>query len=143
MTALTASPKAVVVGASVCATLASASVTLAQAPEPPQPTAVQEIVVWAQNVVRKPTSARSAIGAPIEVISVTRHVQFGDLDLTEKGDVAKLRDRIWAAAKAGCDQLESEFPSTQYPPSPPNQDCVKAASDKAMSVADEVIAAAR
>ena len=71
---------------------------------------------------RQDRSARRTTGARIEVASLTSRVSFSDLDLTENSGVAELRNRINAAAKADCAQLETDYLCAVYPPDPPGQD---------------------
>jgi len=106
-------------------------------------TVVAEVVVYANVVVRKTVAVSPTTGARIEVLSVSRHARYDDLDLTEANDVAQLRDRIRLAAKDACAQLEREYPSALYPPTPSDQDCVKSAIAQATPLANAVIAASR
>lgn len=129
--------------ASVGCMLAPSDVAVAQAPAPEPVTVVQEVVVYAHVVARKQVGAASTTGAAIEVVSTRRHVSFSDLDLASDKDVGELRNRIKAAAKDACDQLERERPSLVYPPVPPGQDCEKAATEDAMTLALQLTAAAK
>jgi UrcA family protein len=105
------------------------------------PTA-QEVTVVAPKVARHegPTASRF-LGAPIEVVSLSRPVSFADLDLTKQSDVATFKARIEDAAHAACTDLEVQYPSTYYVLVPANQNCAQTATDQAMTVAKEVIAA--
>ncbi len=131
----------------VAAALAVAGSAIAIAPALAQPgaqaSAAQEVTVVAPKVARHHYigGARFA-GAPIEVVSLTRTVSFADLDLTKQADVATFQARVQTTAQAACGDLEARYPSTYYVPVPADQSCVQTASDQAMALAKEVIAAA-
>jgi UrcA family protein len=75
---------------------------------------------------------------PTEVISITRHVSYADLDLaTKKGD-SELEKRINDAATAVCKRLDS----LQSPKGAQDMYCVKKAVDGAMTQAHAAISAA-
>jgi UrcA family protein len=111
-------------------------------PPPQQPAVVQEITVIAPEVVRPTAGTARFAGSPIEVVSLSRVVSFADLDLSSPAGAATLRQRIRDTADKACAQLESEYPSNIYVPVPANQNCVRRATDTAMSLADQIIAAA-
>ena len=115
----------------------------AQAPSLNQPVVVQEVVIYARHVVRRQVGVSPGTGARIEIVSLTRHIGFSDLDVTQESGAAELRNRISTAAKESCQQIETDYPSAVYPPDPPDQDCVKSATDGAMAIAAQVIAAAK
>ena len=133
--------------AALAAALAVAGSAVPMAPALAQPDSqvgsAQEVTVVAPKVARHHYAggARFA-GAPIEVVSLTKTVSFADLDLTKQGDVATFQARVQATAQAACGDLEIKYPSTYYVPVPADQSCVQTASDQAMALAKEVIAAA-
>ena len=88
----------------------------------PPATAAQddEITVMAPRGIVREKVGRSALGAPIEEISLTRRVSFADLDLHRRADVNELERRVKLTAKAACDQLTRLYPLDQ---SPSDRDC--------------------
>jgi UrcA family protein len=70
----------------------------------------------------------SATGAPIEWVSTSRAVRYGDLDLSRPWGARELRARITRAARSACDELDSAYPLTAAD-SPP---CVRNAIRQAM-----------
>ena len=57
--------------------------------------------------VRPHRTERSAIGAPIETITASRLVRYGDLDLNSDYDAHILKARIERAASSACDELNN------------------------------------
>lgn len=55
---------------------------------------------------------RSAIGAPINVVTNKRAVSYADISLTTPSGVKVLENRIRDAAKAACDELDRKYPVT-------------------------------
>lgn len=70
----------------------------------------------------------TATGAPIEWVSTSRVVRYGDLDLRRPWGVRELHARIARAARSACDALDDAYPITA-PDSPP---CVRNAIRQAM-----------
>jgi UrcA family protein len=70
----------------------------------------------------------SATGAPIEWVSASRVVRYGDLDLNRAWGQRELHARIVRAARSACNQLDDAYPITASD-SPP---CVRAAVRQAM-----------
>ena len=71
-------------------------------------------------IVTAPRSMQrhSATGAPIEWVSSSRRVRYGDLDLSRRWGVRELHTRVARAARAACDDLDASYPITA-PDSPP------------------------
>lgn len=99
---------------------------------------VGELTVTAPRVVHQQVGRSSITGAPIELISLSRQVNFGDLDLTTDSGAQTLNGRVMDTAKQACAELEN-----LYPLDPPNVDCFKAASAQGVAQANMVVAAAR
>jgi UrcA family protein len=98
---------------------------------------VEEIVVIAPWSVGKKVVSQTPTGKE-ELISLTRHVYYGDLDLAKHADVMELEKRISDIAKDSCDQLAKMYPvSGQNPPN-----CVEKAAASAKPEMDKLIAAA-
>ncbi|HUO13116.1 MAG TPA: UrcA family protein [Caulobacteraceae bacterium] len=104
----------------------------------------ESLTVIAPKVVRRETpGATQFVGAPIEVLSLSRAVNFGDLDLTKQAGVDEFRRRIMYASLAACDAIEAEYPSNIYVPVPAAQNCPDRTATQAFVLADEIVAAAR
>lgn len=134
------------VGAALVAgLLTTASPGVAQ-PQPAATTpapATSELTVVAPRVVRRASTGASAFaGAPVEVLSASRVVGFGDLDLRTRDGVDEFKRRIMYGALAACDQIEAEYPSNIYVPVSATS-CPDTTARAALVVADEVIAASR
>ena len=79
-----------------------------------------------------------AVGAKVELISLTRHVVYTDLNLARHADVMTLEQRVNDVAKEACEQLAQMYPLSD--PNTPN--CVEQALRSAKGQIDEVVAAA-
>jgi UrcA family protein len=97
---------------------------------------VREVTVTAPEVVRH-EEARQPSGAFTEVVSISHHVSFADLDLKKASDASVLEQRVRDAADLGCKQLR-----TLYPLVPDDPDCLKKATASGMEQAQAAIAAA-
>lgn len=98
---------------------------------------MEEVVVVAPRLVRHDVG-RTSTGGRVELVSLTRHVSAGDLDLTRHADVLELQTRINDTAKEACDYLAEMFPFA----SEDTPDCVRQAVDGAMAQAQKAIDAA-
>jgi UrcA family protein len=82
---------------------------------------------------------RSYIGLPIPKVSLSYGVNITDIDLATQDGPKELQKRIKDAAEAACQELGEKYPIS----TPPTQDCAKAAADKAMIKARNLVAKAR
>lgn len=98
---------------------------------------LDEITVVAPRLVKR-TVGRTAVGAKVELISLTRHVVYTDLNLARHADVMTLEQRVNDVAKEACEQLAQMYPLSD--PNTPN--CVEQALRSAKGQIDEVVAAA-
>jgi UrcA family protein len=98
-----------------------------------------EITVVAPRAVTREVVGRAAPGRPIELISLTRHVGYADLNLAVEAGVTQLEQRINDVARQSCDQLEKMYPlSDQKTP-----DCIREAVASAKAEKDAAVNAAR
>jgi len=97
-----------------------------------------EVTVQASRVVKK-TLGTTASGIPIEDISLSYGVSTAGLDLSSSAGASALQKRIGDAATAACKELARQYPDSKTT----DAECVKAATDKAMVKANEMIAAAK
>lgn len=74
-----------------------------------------EITVMAPRSIHREVVGRSAIGAPIEEISLTRRVSYAGLDLRRPSDMNELQRRIKMTANEACDQLNKLYPLDTVP----------------------------
>ena len=98
---------------------------------------LEEITVVAPRLVKQ-ESGRSAGGSRVELISLTRHVVFSDLNLALHNDVMTLEKRVSDVAQEACDTLAKMYPLSD--PNTPN--CVQQAVKDAKPQLDRVVAAA-
>jgi UrcA family protein len=117
------------IGASICGL--SGAYAQQSAPK------VEEIVVIAPWSVGKKVVGQTPTGKE-ELISLTRHVYYGDLDLAKHADVMELEKRVSDIAKDSCDQLAKMYPVSGH--NSPN--CVDKAAASAKPQIDKLIAAA-
>jgi UrcA family protein len=99
---------------------------------------VEEITVTAPWSVAKEVESRTSTGGKVELISLTRHVYYGDLNLANHADVMTLEKRISDIAKESCDQLAKLYPLS----SPNSPNCVEKAAASAKAQMDKVVATA-
>ena len=99
---------------------------------------IEEITVIAPWSVTREVVSQTPAGGKAELISLTRHVYYGDLDLTKHADVMTLEQRVNDIAKTSCDQLSKMYPLSG--PNPPN--CAEKAAASAKAEMDKAIASA-
>jgi UrcA family protein len=99
---------------------------------------VEEITVIAPWSINTETVSQTPAGGKTELISLTRHVYYGDLDLAKHADVMTLEKRVNEIAKTTCDQLSKMYPLSG--PNPPN--CAEKAAASAKAEMDKAIASA-
>lgn len=100
-----------------------------------QAKAPEEIIVEAPRLIRERSSLS---GGKTDLISLTRHVNYADLDLTKHKDVMTLEQRIKDTAKEACSALAKMYPHADAS----NPDCMRQAVKRAMDQANSVVAAA-
>jgi UrcA family protein len=103
-----------------------------------QTPSTSEIIVEAPHLER--TTERGPQGGPIEIIAVTHHVSYRDIDIGTNSGAQVLEQRIKNAAKAACQEIDKLYPLKVPVASDPP--CEKGAVDKAMVQARAAIAAA-
>jgi UrcA family protein len=101
---------------------------------------IPQITVKANQKVSTKQVGVSYTGIPIEEIQLTRHVGYGDLDLSRPEGRATLDRRIKETAKKACWQLNSLYPLEQWVVDSPA--CVDRAIEAATTQEKAVIAAA-
>ena len=82
---------------------------------------------------------QSAVGAPLEQVSLLRRVSYADLDLSTKAGEAELRSRVKRNARAACRQLDRLYP-LEIKNAP---QCIKKAIAEASRQVDAAVAAAQ
>jgi UrcA family protein len=99
---------------------------------------LEEITVVAPRLVTRESVGRTASGGKVELILLTRHVSYADLNLAMHADVLQLEQRVNDVAKDSCEQL-----AKMYPLSDPNTpDCVREAVANAKAQMDAAVSAA-
>ena len=98
---------------------------------------LDEITVVAPRLIKQ-ESGRTAAGGKVDLISLTRHVVFSDLNLAMHNDVMTLEKRVNDVAKDACDALAKMYPLSD--PNTPN--CVEQAVKDAKPQIDRLAAAA-
>jgi len=93
--------------------------------------ASEEVTITAPN--RPPT--RSAIGAPIQYVSMSVPVSFSDLNLHTGEGVFELRQRVRNASRSVCNRLSFRFPIG----TPDHRTCYSRTIRDAMPQADQAI----
>jgi UrcA family protein len=100
----------------------------------------QQITVQASQNVKTKQVRISYTGIPIEQIQLTRHVGYGDLDLSTPVGKAALDKRIKDTAKDACGQLSTLYPLEQW--TTDNQTCIADAIDAATTQEETIVAGA-
>jgi UrcA family protein len=108
----------------------------AQAQEPPADEG-KAIVVEAPRVLPPPPERSPYSGAPVATTTITISALYGDLDLTQPADAARLMDRIGHVAHDACQYLDRLFPLN------PDPDCIGRAISRATPAAQAIITSAR
>ena len=98
---------------------------------------LDEITVVAPRLIKQ-ESGRTAAGSKVELISLTRHVVFSDLNLAMHNDVMTLEKRVNDVARDACDALAKMYPLSD--PNTPN--CVEQAVKDAKPQIDRLAASA-
>jgi UrcA family protein len=96
-----------------------------------------QITVIAPRLVTR-DAGRTGAGSKVELISLTRRVDYKDLDLKRQVSVAELETRVKEVAEEACAQLARVYPLSD----PQTPDCVKDAVVKAMTQVKAAVAAA-
>jgi UrcA family protein len=105
-------------------------------------TTTEQMTIIAPYVHHR-TIGRSYTGAPVEELSLSRVVDYSDLDLSRWTDVQVLDDRVRQAAYAACYRLDREYPESLYPSyQSSDRDCVARATNEGMAQARFVVAQA-
>jgi len=131
--------------AAACALLCGLVTTSPAVAQAPSSEASEEVIVRAPYVVRREPLARG--GAPSsfsnpELISLSRGVNYADLDLSQARGVAELETRVRTTARDVCQELNSRYPRTGGQYVYANTDCVKKATDDGMDAVRQIGAAA-
>lgn len=91
------------VSAAILLALASPAVSQ-QASEPSE-----DVIVFAPYVVKKENGPRNA-----QIITVSRKVNYHDLDLAKPADVAVLEQRVKQSAEDVCRELDRQYTSSDW-----------------------------
>jgi len=98
---------------------------------------VTEVTVQATRVVQTHID-RSPSGVPISDVSISYGVTFSELDLASPAGAAQLEQRVKEAALQACREIGRLYPDA----TPKDEECAKAATEKAMIRVRELEAAA-
>lgn len=120
--------------------IAAAASVLFAAPALAQSYYDDDIVVRAPTVEREYTGRRTAIGAPINELTLQRAVPTRDLDLRYDADVDELYRRIDFVTARACDEVER---ASRGVPLTTRRDCIRDARRDAVAQADALIYYAR
>ena len=74
----------------------------------------EEMTIYAPHVYHRPLG-RTSTGIPVEEMSLSRVVDYSDLNLRRWRDVQRLHERIREAAYATCHELNRQYPEALYP----------------------------
>lgn len=96
------------------------------------------ITVQAHHEVQKRQVGMTYTGIPIEQVSLSREVGYGDLDLSTAAGRAKLDHRIKTVAREACRQLHTLYPLESW--STGNRECISGAVDGAMNQEKTIVA---
>ena len=99
----------------------------------------EEVTVQAKRAVTAKVVGRTSSGVPIVDVSLSYGVSVAGLDLTSSAGADELSKRVNDAAQAACKEIGRQYPNAE----PSDAECAKAAADKAMVKANELVTAAR
>lgn len=97
-----------------------------------------EITVQGTRVMSTKSAGRTSTGVPILDVSLSYGVSTAGLDLASHVGALELEKRVHGAAVAACKEIGRKYPNA----TPSEEDCAKAAADKAMVRVHELEAAA-
>ena len=118
--------------------LVQGQVTLA-ATTAEQPRAHDITVVGSRGeTVNTKVIGRTAFGGKLEVITVKRNVNYGDLNLVKHADVVALQSRVDNMARTECSDLTKMYPLVEAN----NHKCAEEAIEQASGAVNGAIAAA-
>ncbi len=103
---------------------------------------VPEVKIEAARTVK--VVGRTASGAPIEVVQLSRRINYSDLDLSTESGANELQARVKHNAEEACKELDRLYPlGTTEGPGKEGKSCVKDAIDGAMVQARAAVDAAK
>jgi UrcA family protein len=73
---------------------------------------LEEVTVQGSRMTREVVGRAQGTGAPVELVTLTRHATYADLDLSTHSGASELRERVQSTAKAACRELDELFPLT-------------------------------
>jgi len=130
-----------------CAALAAAGALVGALTIPTGSAAAQTTYTTREEITITPPSVqhrtigRSATGIPVEEMSLSRPVDYSDLDLSRWDDVQILNDRVRQAAYIACGELNRQYPETLYPSyQSSDRDCVARATNEGIAQARWAVA---
>ncbi|MGO9424026.1 MAG: UrcA family protein [Steroidobacteraceae bacterium] len=100
---------------------------------------VEEVTVQGTRVMTTEAAGRTSTGIPLVDVSLSYGVSVADLDLASQYGPIALEKRVRDAALAACKEIGRQYPHS----TPSDEDCAKAAADKAMVKVHELVAEAR
>ena len=89
--------------------IAAVAATVCLTPIARADTGMKAIVVSA-GVLTTETLGHSAIGAPMERVTLTHRVSYTDLDLSSHAGALALEQRVKEVARLACEQLDKLYP---------------------------------
>lgn len=103
--------------------------------------AESEITVIAPYTVHRQVEGRSATGAEIETVSLSRTVSYADLDLTQPLAFRELESRINRVARQACSDLKRMYPDGAISsPNSADTTCISNAVKGGMDRANLIVA---
>ncbi|MGA2397107.1 MAG: UrcA family protein [Steroidobacteraceae bacterium] len=101
---------------------------------------LKEITIQATRIINTKTVGRDvSTGSPIIDVSLSYGIKVSDLDLASHYGPIQLEKRVRDTALLACQDLGRKYPDS----TPSDSECAKAAGDKAMVRANELVAAAK
>jgi UrcA family protein len=126
--------KSILLGIGVGVAALTSLGSLAAAPDVP------EIVVSAKRMIVMTPAGKTSTGIPMVDMAISYGVSYAGIDLASAAGAAEIEKRVNDTAKEACKEISAQRPLEQFTTS--EAECAKAAADKAMVKAHELIAAA-
>jgi UrcA family protein len=107
---------------------------------PTQDASSNALTVQARRNARHQVVGQAYAGIPIEQVTLTRQIGYGDVDIHSPNGIVTLRRRIFRTAREACQQLSGVYPAAIWTSS--DAECVNDAVDSALAQLPSNVAAA-
>jgi UrcA family protein len=93
----------------------------------------EEVTVDGPYTIHAETSRPLGRQMSQTAISATRELGYGDLNLSNPSDVDTLRERVKAAARDTCNEIDRRYPRDVYAPDQTKYECIKETTNNTLA----------